>query len=311
MSRESALAAAQTPAPTVAPDPVDTTPPADGTPPVQDQADAARFASIARKEAAAVKLQQDAKRERDALAAEKAEIAAIKKKEQDFSELKGKDPIAALKLMGFSETDIFNYMANQPTKVEPTPEEKAAKAAEAAAKAQIKAFRDEQAQKAKEAEAAKDSEIIEGLKTETSTFIEANKATMPLCAHYGQAAVDQALEIIKENLKTTEGKELLTVKEALEMTESFYKGELDELMAKTGQKKPEETAPEAPTAPVRTRTVTPGDPSYKQPAVVTRTRTLSNNTGVTSGSAAAPKNETREQKKDRLSALIRANGLRK
>lgn len=310
MSKESAIATV-TAAPPVAQIPEGAPPAANpAADPAIPQSDAARFAALARKEAQNVKDREAFKKEVEAHQAEKTKIQAIQKQVQDFEALRATDPVAALKSIGFSETDIFNYMAAQEAKPEPTSEEKAVKAAEAAADARIKAFQDAEAKKAADAQTARDAQMVNGYKSEISKFVEANKDTFEYCAFHGKPAEDLAYEIIVEGLRESKGTELIDYKEALQMVEDFYE-EQDKAMSTLKKRQPKD-APVAqdPATPVRTRTVTSGDPNYKPPTAITRTRTLTNDTGVTSGSK-IPKNETHDQKRERLIAQIKATGLRK
>jgi hypothetical protein len=318
MSRESALGVAQAAIAQIpAPLPVETSTqaPAPTTPPVTNteipQPDAARFAAIARKEAELVKRQQDFKREMEAHNAEKEKVRTVLTKAQEFEALRAKDPVAALKGLGFSETEIFNFMAAQPERKDPTPEERAAQIAREEAEKLIKARDEAAAKTAKEAAEARDKALISDLKTETGKYIETNAEALPYCAYFGPIAIEQAYENIKANLDPKIGDgTLLTVKEALELAEQHYKEQDEDMSTKVRKPKPTEAAPEQAAGPTRTRTVTQGDPSYKPTETITRNRTISNNTGVTSA-ASIPRKETHDQKKARLAEMIRTNGIRK
>ena len=111
MSKESALATATA---TAAPAPAPTAPPASPETPATASApsDAARFAALAKKEAQIVKDRESFKREQEAFTAQRTRVEEVLKKAQQFEELKGKDQIAALKAVGFSETEIFNLFAS-------------------------------------------------------------------------------------------------------------------------------------------------------------------------------------------------------
>src|SRR5450631_3935233 len=117
MSKESALAMTGTPNETTT-----TTPPAAPTQAPQT-VNSSAFSQLAKKETELVRQRQELKREQQALAAEKERLAGPAKQYQEYQDAKTKDPVAAMKMLGFSEQDIFNYMAqNEP--VELTPEQK-------------------------------------------------------------------------------------------------------------------------------------------------------------------------------------------
>lgn len=314
MSKESAIAAAQ-----AQPTPASAQPAAPAPPAAPPQSDAARFAALALKESQNVKEREAIKKEREAFLAEKTALEAERPKvnqvletAKKFEELRKTDRIAALKALGFSETDIFELVSNLEPPKEPTPEEKAAKAAEAAADAKIKAFQDAEAKKAEEAQKARDSQIVNGYKSEIAKFVEANKEKFEYCAFYGQPALDLAYETIVAGLRESKGEDLIDFKEAIQMVEDFYE-EQDKAMSAIKKRQPAEAAPEAPKAPERTRTITQGDPNHKTLPTITRTRTLSNADRIAGDQAraTAPRNETREQKRERLINQIKTNGLRK
>ena len=276
----------------------------------QQHSDSARFAAIARKEAQLVRDREAFKAEQAAILKEKEAARAVLDKSKRFEELRGKDGIAALKEMGYSETDIFNMFASLGPKTEPTAEQKIVADAKAAAEAEIRAFKEEAAKKEAEATAARDKQLISGLRTGISEFIKANPEEYRYCAYYGEQATEQAYEIIKAGLEASKGEDLIDFKEAVKMAEDFFQ-ERDNDMEKIRKRAaaPAEVPP-TKTAPARTRTVTAGDPRYQQATTITRTRTLTNDARVT-GTQQIPRAETREQKKERLVAQIKANGLRK
>lgn len=303
MSKESALASIQQPAAPIAPQ--ETPEPA---PPAQP--DAARFASIARKEAEVVRRQEQYKKDLEAFNADKEKVRGILTKAETFEELRKTDPVAALKHLGYSDTDIFNMLANQDPPKEPTPEDKTAKLVQD----EIQKFKDDEAKKAKDERDKNDKATIDEYKGSISKFLETNKDKLEYCAFFGEQASDLAYEIILAGLKESKGEELIPVNEAFDMAESFYEEQDKNMTTKLKKRQAAEApAPDAPVDPTkdRTRTVTPADPNYKQPPVITRTRTISNAATASTASTAAPRNETREQKRERLINQIKTNGLRK
>jgi hypothetical protein len=273
------------------------------------QADAARFAAIARKEAMFQKEREAFKREHEAYLKEKEQVKGVLDKAKKFEELRSTDGVAALKEVGFSETDIFNLFASLEPKKELTSEEKTIAEAKAAAAAEIKAFKEEAAKKESEAAAARDKQLIDGLKSGIGDFIKANPEEYRYCSYYGEPAVEQAYEIIKAGLASSNGEDLIDFKEAVKMAEEYFQ-EKDLEMEKIRKRPQPEQPTETPKTPERSRTVTPGDPRYQQNPTITRTRTLSNDARVT-GTNTVPKNETRDQKKERLINMIKSAGLRK
>lgn len=300
MSKESALATVTAPA---------SLPPEAIQNPEVPQPDAARFAALARKEAQIVRDRETFKKEQETFASEREKVRAIAKRAQDFETLRQTDAIAALKSIGFNETEIFNYMAAQEPKPELTIEERAKQAAEAAAEAKFKAWQEAEAKKLETQQGQRDKQIVEGFRAEMSKFIETNQEKFEYCAFHGKAAEDLAYEIVVQGLRDSNGEDLIDFKEAIQMTEDFYE-EQDQAMSTLKKRQPKDQPAAAPAAPQRTRTVTSGDPNYKPVPPITRTRTLSNDSRPTAASS-APRAETREQKRERLISLIAANGLRK
>ena len=311
MSKASALAHAQTtitaPAPaattTAAPtQPVVATPAA----PAADPAAANTVpANLAKKEADIVRQRNEFKKEQAALAEQKKKYDDVVTKYQEFNELKAKDPIAALRQVGFTETEIFNYLA-QAKEPELTPEQKAVAAAEAAASAKIKEFQDSQAEKDKTEAAARDQKTLVEFKGQISNVIKTNVDKFEYCAHEGAAAEALIYETVLQSVAQSGGKEYLSPEEAAQMVEEYYE-ERDKAMSglKKRQPAPAAAAP-APTGPTRTRTVDPSSPGVAAAkATVQRSRTLSNAATATVASTTAKRAETPSEKRARLEAWLR------
>jgi hypothetical protein len=266
--------------------------------------DSTAFSHLAKKEAELV-------REREALKAEKEETARqleiakkIKAEYDDYQSTKTKDPVAALKKLGFSETDIINYLAAEETR-EISPEEKAAKAAQDATEKRLKEFEEAQTQKQLEIQKAEDEKVIAGFKSQLGQTIAKDKEKFKYCDFYGPIAEDLAWRTVQQVVMDSKGTDILTAQEAIELVEGYYKDE-DERMSKLRLPKaePKEELP----APERTRTVTPGDPTQPVRPTITKTRTLSNTTTATVAATRHKMNETREEKKARLAERLR-NGI--
>lgn len=305
MSRDGALALA-----TGQPAPTQTLAGSPGLQPAAEPAaapaklESERFAALARRETDLVKRQQLAKQEREAFEKERETFRPIADQYKQYQEMKVKDPVAALKLMGFSETDIINYLANE-SKPEPTAEERAVKAATEATEARIQAYEEAQAKKQSDEQKARDATTIQGFKSQIGGLIKADPIKFEYCAHYGPAAEELAYEFTKAVVLESKGTEIITAQEAIEMVEEYYE-EQDKAMSALKKRQPKETPAVAPPDTAeRTRTVTPGFPGEKQPpAPITRSRELSN--GSTSpNSLRGRAGETRAEKKERLAEMLR------
>lgn len=244
-----------------------------------------RFAHLAKKEAELVKQRAEFKKEQETLTSEREKMKEIHQKLQQFEDMRVKDPVAALKLAGFSETDLFNFIAQAEDKS--TPEEKAVRAAQA----EIKKFQDEQAKKEKDAEEKRNAEAIDKFRKDISGHVASDKDKYEYCNYNGPLAEELIYETVAAVLE--DSKELISVQEAAEMVESFYE-EQDKAMAtlKKRQPKVEATpAPEAKEEPLKSQVAArPTTPS----------KTLSSKTTATVGSTTIPRKETPQEKRDCL-----------
>jgi hypothetical protein len=258
------------------------------------------FSQLAKKEQELVRKRQEFKKEQEKFASERQESEEIKKKVAQFQETKQKDPVAAMKLLGFSETDIFNFMAANDKK-DPTPEERAAQIASQAAEARIKAFEDAQAKKAAESETARVKQLVAAYRGDLNKAVTANPERFKYVADEGREAIDQAYHVAIAHAEMTNGAELMKIEEALDIVEEYMR-EAD--MAKEHlRNRPPSKAPE-PEKAERSRTVNPPeDPSYQPKPTITRQRTLTNAATAVGTKPRAP--ETREQKKARLADMLR------
>lgn len=267
------------------------------TNPVVERAlDSDRFAILAKKEAKIVREQQAFKAEQAKLADEKTRLTEFYNKIQRYEELKKADPIAAIKELGFSETDLFNYLSGQEKK-EPTTEELASKAAQDA----IDKFKVEQSKIQNEAQKARDDGIIKRFRGQIGESIEKNKDKYEYCAFNGPLAQELAFDLVNQVLKDSKGSELLSIDEALDMVENYYE-EQDKSMSTLKKRQPKvEAAPIKSKEPERTRTITP-------PIGAPATKTLSNKVSPTVAST-VKRVETHEQKKTRLIEALKRGSL--
>lgn len=300
MSKESALAMMSgTPAPTPSPTPVESSAPANPAPALNSTP----FNHLAKKEAEFVRRRQEFKKEQESVAAEKLKLKEYGDQINRYNEMFKTDKLGALKMLGYSETDIVNFLADKP---EPTPEERAAQAASEAAQAKIKEFEDNQAKRQTEELAKRDQSLIQGYKNDLANVVKTDPAKFEYCAHYGPVAEDLMYETTLAVLKESNGKDVLTPQEVAEMVENYYE-EQDKLMSSFKKRLPAAPAQTTETpAPERTRTVTPGDPTAPQPKpAITKSRTLHSGATSTIASTRLKMNETRDEKRERLMNKLR------
>lgn len=290
MSKETAMALVGQAIPKV--DDVKTAPLASAAEPALT-ADASRLAIFAKKEAAILKDKEDIRRDREALAKEKEEAELYRKRGKEFDETFAKDKKAALRMLGLSDTDVINILADQEEPKEESVEEKARKiAAEETQK-----IRDELKKEREDADTKQNEALVTQLKTDLSSTIKANPDKYEYCAFEGAEAELQAYEIIVETLKESKGEELLTVEQALDIAEEYYESR-DKAMAQLKKRQPkvEETevspAKTATTASERRAPVS-NTPAPKAPAVT-------NKLTATSTGAAIQRRETSSEKRERL-----------
>ena len=251
----------------------------------QPALESTRFAQLAKKEAELQKQREAFKAEQTQFMTERQKIVEIQKQLNGFNELKMKDPVAALKQMGFSETDLFNFIAAQEDKS--TPEEKAAKAAQN----EIQKFKDEQAKAAQEAQEAKNKQVLGQFRKNIAETITNDPEKYEYCNHYGPIAEELIYETVTAVLESD--KELISVAEAAAMVEQYYEEE-DKAMSSLKKRQPKAPATEAAPAPE----------AALKPQVSPRPsagRTLSSKaTASVASTVTAPRNETPDQKKARL-----------
>jgi hypothetical protein len=264
-----------------------------------------RFNEFAKKEAEIVRLRQQ-------VIADRKELEEPMKVYKQFQDLRGKDPLGAMKLFGFTDTEIFNALAAQ-APPDLTPEEKAIKAAEGATEARIKAFEDAQLKKEQEHQAMVDKQSIETFQSELGKTIQSNKEKFEYCAYYGEEAQDLAYELTASVFKDSKGKELLKPEEALQMAEDYYE-EKDKAMSGIRKRQPVETKAPAPSTtktPTRTRefiTNHSAGPVEVQKPAINSTRTLTSASTSSMASMRQARNETKGQKRERLINKLR-NGM--
>lgn len=277
-----------TPTNTTTPPPATPVDPAATPESAPKELDSSKWAAIAKKEQRLVHDQLALKKKAEEIAAKEKELQSKITPFQEFEALRSKDPVAALRGLGFSETDIFNWLANGEKK-ELTPEEKA----QAAAQAEIKKFKEEQEAEKTKAQQAQEKAVIDRFKGKIKGFLATNKDKFEACADYGEIAEDAAFRLVEQIAKDTG--EVVPLSEAFEALEAYYDGEYERMSNYNKFKKKEE--PVAVT-------------EEKKPVSRGTNKTLTNSVTPTIAST-VPKNETRSQKRERLINQIKQTGLRR
>lgn len=288
MSKESALNLSQVPTP--APQSLE----AGVTTQTEPQIDSRRLALFAKKEKAIQDEREKFKVEQEAFKKKESEYDAVQKRVRDYEDLKAKDPIAALKLLGFTEADIFNYMSGTEKK-EPTAEEIATKAA---AEATAKLRQELEEGKKKDIE-ERNAGLIAKLKTDISDTIKTKSADLKFCAFRGVEAEALAYRFIELNLE--ENKIMISPEEALADAEEYYKNDFNELLE--FNKPPE---PIKDPSKVEVKFEASRKPVPPLGAKETPPKTLTNKMSATTASMAntVQKTESKDEKRTRLARQL-------
>lgn len=237
------------------------------------------FAKYAAKEAALVK-------EREALKAERAKVDEITGKVRAFEEKRKVDPIAALKDIGFTDTEIFNFYAAQ-DKPEPTAEDIARKTTQE----ELKKYQDQQLTEQQKVQVERDKQVIDGYKKGINVVIQTNKEKFKASNLFGPVAEEMAFMMAEEAVK--DGQDAPSALEAAEIVEEYYKWQYEDLKA-IYEPKVVEGKVEPVLNPVKTRTPVP-QPQAEAP----KQKTITNRITTTTAST-IPKQETRAEKRERL-----------
>lgn len=265
--------------------------------------DSSRLAIFTKKEAALRKEREEFKKERDAYMQQKQQIEEFIKRVNQFDETAKADKMAALKLIGWSDEDIINLVAQ----AEDTPKDPIAEARKIAQE-EAQKVRDELAQKEAQAEAHRNQQAITKLKSDIATTIKDQADKFEICSWRGAEAEAQIYEVIAEHLQQED--ELLSVEEAAQMVEELYEEEAKQIrqLKKFQEKVAEAAAAQAvepePAAPA----AEPKAPKSNVPQPQPKPKTLTNAATATSA-AAIPRRETPAQKKERLIKALMNGGL--
>jgi len=268
----------------------------------QTQLPSTQFAQLARKEAEFVRRSQAFKKEQEQVLKEKAEVQKYRATIQQYEEQKKTDPVAALKMLGFTEADIFNYMAANEKK-EPTPEERAAQAATEAAEARIKAFEESQKKAQLDQMNRQDMSVINSYKADLSQVIRKDAEKFPYSNYWGSEAADLAYTIAEQVVLQSQGKDYISAQEAVELAEEYYRNKDEDMDRIRKPKVP--PAPPASKDPVRTRTISTPEPMHAPKPAIQRTRTINGQSTATVASTRQMRNETPAEKRERLMNILR------
>ena len=249
-----------------------------------EQLESTRFALLAKKEAELQRQRDSFKKEQTQFMTERQKTEAIQKQLNEFNELKMKDPVQALKNLGFSEADLFNFIAAQEDKS--TPEERAAKAAQA----EIQKFQDQQAKEKADAQKAQDTQVLGQFRKDISATIEANPDKYEYCKFNGPLAEDLIYETVAAVVQS-EGI-VISTQEAADMVEQWYEDQDKEMMTLKKRQPKQEVAPVAD-APLK--------PQVSPRPAAARALASKANASVAS-TVPKPLNESPDQKKARLIA---------
>lgn len=305
MSRETAMAVATGTPPPAAPAAPDAVvgPEAANAPAATPQAAAPttsdpRMSALLKKEVALVNERQAFGRQKAEHEARLKQADTILNKGKLFEDTLSRDPVEALKLIGFSDTQIFNIMAE-------SQKEKPTKTAEEIAKEEtlkVLKERDEaDAKRRSEQEMSANDRAVNSSIQEIVTRAE-NQEKFAHCAYHGE----DAHEIIKDTLygfakqeaernpgivfdKQTSEALLL---EATEAIERWYREGYKKMRSKFDPENPAPAAPEVVAAPEPAPT-----------AQETRAKTLTNRIAPTTA-AIQNQRETAEQKRSRLERVL-------
>lgn len=263
--------------------------------------DSTRFSHLAKKESELVKQREVFKKEQETLHAEKEKMKEIQAQITEFESTKQKDPVAALKILGFTETDIMNFLAAQEDNS--TPEEKATKAAQK----EIQAFRDEQSKEKQAAQEKQNEVIITNFKKDITKHVQADSEKYEYCAHHGPAADALIYETFNRIIKDTpeitkeEGWYSKLLQETTDIVENYYEEE-DKRMSTLKKRQPKIDA---------LLDAAPPKEAPLKAELSPRPKTLSNQISATVASTTVKRNETPAEKRARLIETVRNGGFKK
>lgn len=251
-----------------------------------------RFAKLAAREAALVKQREVDKLEKAEFEKQKEALKKVQTDISEFEELKKTDKIAALKKIGFTEEDIFNFMAGKEEPKELTAQEIAEKAASEA----TQKLRDEMKTDAEKALNERNDKAIKAYKAEITNQIAKETEKYELCSHNGAMAEEIIYETILGFMSDDRDLSPLdAMKEAIEAVEQMYESEYQNM---SKLKKLQPKVVEIPPEPVKPKPMLNHKPMP----------TLNNKATATVASTIPKTTETKSQKRERLENALRNMG---
>lgn len=299
MSKESAMNLATTSTTTITP-PISVVEPPAATSTIIPEKDQERFAKLAAKETEIQKAREVFKVEQESLYEEKRKARLVNEEYEKFQKLKQENPIEALKLTGFTETDIINFLAE---KKEATPEEIATAKAQEIVATELKKRDEASALQATKEATERSERTIKSFREGISGVIQKDAEKYEFCAFKGPEAEAQIYENVLALYKTdptlTPHNALL---QAIEDAEKYYKDEAEDMTKKIKSLQPKVEIAPVKTPPQRIRS--PSLPQIPQKEVATLT-----NKATATVASTVVKKETASEKKERLINQIRTHGL--
>lgn len=271
-----------------------------------DELVSTRIAKIAKKEAEYQAEREKIKKEHEDLQKQRGEFEPFFKRYKEFEELKSKDPVAAIRLLGLSDADFVNFMTASEDKS--TPEEKAAKIATA----EIEKFKKGMEEKEAQVAAERDKEAIAQLQKNIGITIKTDADKFEFCNFYGESAQHLIYQTIvnafQEDVKGNPDAEPMTAEAAADLVEKYYEEQATEMVSKL--KKLKKEPPTEVISPVkelkRETIVSPPPKAEERPAVKTLTNRMTPTAAAAAGTST--KVETRAEKRERLMNALRNLG---
>lgn len=240
-----------------------------------------RIAMLMKKEAELVRQREEFKKQQELFGKDSDSLKAKSSEYDKFMEAQGRSKAEAMRMLGWTQEDIVNAMAEMEDKT--PPEERARRAAQD----EIAKFRQEEAKRQAEAKAVKDKSLIDNFRADIGKQVTADPVKYEYINHYGPVAEELIYNTVEETLR--DSGELITIQEAADMVEAYYDGEAEKLLAKNKLK-----AKLQAQVPVETKPKAEHKPSP----------TLSSKTIATTASTTVYKKETPSEKRERLIAKL-------
>lgn len=261
------------------------------------------FQQFAKKEAEIQRRREEFKKEREEFEKERTRVNGMAKTYDEFLAKRKENPMDAMKMLGFSETEVFNYLAAS-EKPQLTPEEQMIQTAEKAADAKLKAYEEAQLKKEQEVQAKADQETIQDYKRQIGSLIAASPELYEYCHYYGPEAESLVYTLTKQSIMDSKGQDVLSTQEAVQMAEEYFETRDKEMNTLKKRKSWGANQVDAIDAPLKAEVSPQVDRSplsEKKPL----NRTLTNSDRATVASTQVRQKETPAQKRERLMNALR------